>query len=235
MQSQCENIERATFEQILTQERLITIGRLTPSIVHEINNPLQAIRGALTLALDDIEKPQDLREYIAISQQEIEHITTLLGQVRLIYRSQTDQPEAFILSNLIRDAVALTHEEAMRQKVRVQNRIPPGIAQVVGVFNPLYIAVLRVFLSMIDAIGAAGGGELAITAEVLDAYVRTSFISRGHIFIHEIDPPSSISEKLLEHFNLACASYLVVANGGRMEFQPIENGLILRIDLPQIS
>src|SRR4030042_885798 len=118
------SVDHSTLEQILKQERLITIGRLIGSFVHDINNPLQAIRGALALALDDIENPRELREYITISQQEIEHITALLGQVRLIYRSPNDQPEMFPLSVLFRDAIELTREETMRQKVKINNRLP---------------------------------------------------------------------------------------------------------------
>ena len=67
MQEKDRSADRVSFEQMLTQERLITIGRLTPGIMHEINNPLQVIRGALQLAQDDIDKPVVLQEYITIS------------------------------------------------------------------------------------------------------------------------------------------------------------------------
>ena len=133
--------------------------------MHEINNPLQAIRGALALALDDIENPRELREYITISQQEIEHITALLGQVRLIYRSQNDQPELIPLSVLFRDAIDLTREETMRQKVKINNLLPSNSPLVEGVYNHIYIVILRTILAFTDAIGETGGGELTITAE----------------------------------------------------------------------
>ena len=174
-----EPVDQSTLEQILKQERLITIGRLIASFVHEINNPLQAIRGALALALDDIENPRELREYITISQQEIEHITALLDQVRLIYRSQSDQPELFPLSVLFRDAIDLTREETMRQKVRIKNLLPSDSPLVEGVYNHIYIVVLRTILAFTDAIGAAGGGELTITAEETPAQLKFTFTDQS--------------------------------------------------------
>ena len=228
-------VDRSMIEQVLTQERLITVGRLIPSIVHEINNPLQAIRGALTLALDDIENPNELREYIAISQQEIEHITRLLGQVRLIYRTQNDQSEIFPLSVLFRDAIDLTREDAMRQKVRVHNLLPSNSPLVEAVYNHIYIAILRTILAFIDAIGAAGGGELTFTAEDTPSQLLISFMTRVPIFIQEPDLGSTVSKKMIDRFELASSADLVAANGGMMEFQLSDDSVSLCIEFPKAA
>lgn len=233
MQSHGDNVDNANFEQILTQERLITIGRLTPGILHEINNPLQAIRGALTLALDDIDKPDELREYIAISQQEIEHITSLLGHVRLIYRSQNDSPEIIPLFILFRDAIELTHEETMRQKVRVNNLLSSDSPVVEGVYNHIYIAVLRILLALIDAIGKAGGGELTVKTEDAPGHTKISFITDAPIGIQESGHGSSEPVMLIKQFDLTSSAALVGVNGGVMDFQHFEERVIVCIDFQQ--
>jgi signal transduction histidine kinase len=229
-----EPVNRSTLEQLLKQERLITIGRLISSIVHEINNPLQAIRGALALALDDIDNPHELHEYITISQQEIENIIRLLDQVRLIYRPQNDQPDLFPLSVLFRDAIDLIREETMRQKVRINNFIPSDSPLVEGVYNHLYIAVLRTFLAFTDSIGEAGGGELTITAEDTPSLLQISFMTHAPISIPEPGPDSPPSNKILSLFDLTPSSELIKANGGVMEFQSYRDTVTLRIDLPKV-
>ena len=230
-----EPVDQPTLEQILTQERLITIGRLIASFVHEINNPLQAIRGALTLALDDIESPRELREYITISQQEIEHITALLGQVRLIYRSQNDQPELFPLSVLFRDAIDLTREETMRQKVKIHNLLPSNSPLVEGFYNHIYIVILRTILAFTDAIGEAGGGELMVTAEESPSQIKIYFTTKAPISIPQSGLGSHPANKMLIKFDLTSSVELVKANGGVMDFQSCEDPIILRIDLPMVS
>jgi signal transduction histidine kinase len=225
---------QTTLDKILKQERLITIGRLISSVVHEINNPLQAIRGALALALDDIENPRELREYITISQQEIAHITGLLNQVRLVYRSENDQPELFPLSVIFRDAMDLTREETMRQKVRIQNLLPSNSPLVEGVYQQIYITILRTILAFTDAIGAAGGGELIFTAEETLSQLQISFMTHALIPVPEPDTGSSPSQKMLDQFELASAVELVIANGGAMEFHSSEDPVLLRIDLPKV-
>jgi signal transduction histidine kinase len=234
MRYQPEPAEHPALEQILKQERLITIGRLISSFVHEINNPLQAISGALALAMDDIEHPDELREYITISQQEIEHITGLLNQVRRIYRSQTDEPELFPLSVLLRDALDLTREESMRQRVKIQNRLPPDSPLVEGVYNHIYIVVLRVILAFTDAIGTAGGGELSIMAEDTPTQLQISFLTGAPVILPVPEASATRAKTLLDGFELGNSVELVAANGGVMEFSSSENPVILRIGLPTV-
>jgi signal transduction histidine kinase len=235
MPSMLGPMDRPALEQILEQERLITIGRLISSVVHEINNPLQAIRGALALALDDLENPRELREYITISQQEIAQITELLNQVRLVYRSQNDQIESFQLHDVFRNAIVLTREETMRQKVKIQNLLPSSSLIVEGVYNHIYIAVLRTVLAFTDVIGAAGGGELAITAEDTPDRMHISFTTQAPISIPTSDPGSSAPSRLLAQFDLADSAELVAASGGVMEFHSCEDPIVLRLDLPKMT
>jgi signal transduction histidine kinase len=226
--------DQPTLDKMLKQERLITIGRLIASFVHEINNPLQAIRGALALALDDIENPRELREYITISQQEIENITTLLGQVRLIYRSQNDLPELFPISVLFRDAIDLTREEMMRQKVRINNLLPSNSPLAECLYNHLYIVILRIILAFTDAIGETGGGELTITAEETLTQTQIFFTTKAPISFPQPDLGSPPANKMLTKLDLTSCVELVKANGGVMDFQPCEGPVILRIDLPSV-
>jgi len=230
-----EPVDQPTLEQILKQERLITLGRLIASFIHEINNPLQAIRGALALALDDIENPRELREYITISQQEIEHITALLGQVRLIYRSQNDQPEMFPLSVLFRDALGLTREEMMRQKVKIHNLLPSESPLVEGFYNHIYIVILRTILAFTDLIGETGGGELEVTAEETPSQVKIYFMTKAPISIPQPGLGSPPESKMLIKFDLSSSAELVKANKGVMKFQSCGDPVILRIDLPTVS
>ena len=234
MQGKGKIVDQADFEQILSLERLITIGRLTPSVLHEINNPLQAIRGALQLAQDDIDKPEELHEYISICQQEIEHITRLVSQMRLIYRSQSNEPKAFQLTELMRNAVTLTQEEAMRQKVKVHNNLPSALPLVYGVFDQIYIAILRALLILIDVIGQVGGGELAITAGAVVDRIRITFRTDNPIFLQEPGSDRLTSQELLEQCQLVEASILIAANGGDMGFQWSDRGALLCIDIVEV-
>ncbi len=228
-----ETADRSSLDQVLKHERMVTIGRLIPSIVHEINNPLQAIRGALTLAMDDLENKEELREYITISQQEIEHISGLLSQVRLIYRLQNEQADMFPLAVLFRDGIDMTREEAMRQKVRILNQLPPDSPLVEGVYNHIYIVILRAILAYIDIIGADGGGDLTMTAKETSPYLQISFMGGKPIPALNLD--ATLSEKLLAQFDLVASQELLKVNGGHMGFQPCEDCLHLRIDLPMVS
>ena len=47
----CDSIQAAR-QELITQERLNTIGRLSSSIVHDLRNPLAAIYGGAEMLVD---------------------------------------------------------------------------------------------------------------------------------------------------------------------------------------
>lgn len=54
-------------QQVLQTERLATVGRLTASLSHEINNPMQVILSALALAREELNNPEEMDAYLQIS------------------------------------------------------------------------------------------------------------------------------------------------------------------------
>ncbi len=72
--------------------RWTLIGRLTASLFHEINNPMQAIHGAMALALEELDAPESIEAYVNLSQREAQRVIDLIQQVRSIYRPHSDQP-----------------------------------------------------------------------------------------------------------------------------------------------
>ena len=93
--------------QVLYAERLATVGRLTASLSHEINNPMQAIQGALNLALEELDSPEDLTTYLQLSLTESERIIQLLSRMRQIYCPENDHQERINLNEILREAIKL--------------------------------------------------------------------------------------------------------------------------------
>jgi len=51
-------------------ERQATLGRLTASLIHEINNPMASIQGMLKLASEDPANSAQVKTYLEMSLQE---------------------------------------------------------------------------------------------------------------------------------------------------------------------
>ncbi len=140
------------------------VGRLAASLFHEINNPMQAIRGALSLSLEELDDPEALRDYLELSLQESERVVQLIERVRRIYYSPEPAATTFDLNHLLHECGALSRKYLSRLKVTqvFQLRVEP--LPITAVFSELSLAFLCATMQLADKIGLVGNGELAIAS-----------------------------------------------------------------------
>jgi signal transduction histidine kinase len=221
-------IERQKLHQrALDNERLVTIGRLTASIVHSISNPLQAMRGALTLAMEDSHSPRDVEEYVRLTQQELARVANLVNRMRQLYRPQTDEVSLIHLPDLLRDTFETAQEEAMRQKVRIRDHLTLDVPAVQGAPSQLQLAFLSIVLTLIDIVGAVGGGELVVSAWGVKNKVQVDFTFPGG----EADTPAENGPCEVDlRYGMAPMLELIVANGGGVQFLQQDQLTIWRIE-----
>lgn len=223
-------------QQAMQNERLRTIGRLTASLAHEINNPMQAIRGALTLALEDINNPDDLQEYLTLGQHEANRVVKLVNRMRQLYRPQGDQAEMIRLPGLLSEVLEIAREEMMEQKVKVETSLPPDLPAVYGVLNQLHLAFLSLALHLSDAIGAAGGGKLVITGRQQDEEVYIRFSTPAAV-APALEAQSSLASsdqragQIGALYGLPLTADVVAANHGRLELIHEDGRSIVQISL----
>src|SRR5947209_5141761 len=73
---------------LLSTEKLAAAGRLSATIAHEINNPLEAVSNLLYLALQS-ELTGEARKYLAMAENEVERVSHIAKQTLGFYRSST--------------------------------------------------------------------------------------------------------------------------------------------------
>jgi PAS domain S-box-containing protein len=74
---------------LLQSEKLAAVGRLSASIAHEINNPLEAITNLLYLIDRSDELPESLRNFTKMAQQELARVSQIATQTLRFYRQST--------------------------------------------------------------------------------------------------------------------------------------------------
>jgi signal transduction histidine kinase len=105
-----EKKSREEIEKLLiTREKLVSIGRLTGSIAHEINSPILAISNCLQAlkktCLQKGDKNYDRKEKaITVSKNEIKRIRTLISSLLDFQRSDVEELTAVNLEEVIRQS-----------------------------------------------------------------------------------------------------------------------------------
>lgn len=225
--------------QAIQVERLATVGRLTASLSHEINNPMQAIRGALSLALEELDDPEELELYINLCLNESERVVQLINRMRQIYRPQSDAPETIDVNTLIQEAITIANKELNRQRVSLQVNLTPDLPTITGIANQLHLVFLNVILNLAYAIGEVGRGDLELRSYALSEAIQVDFLTNSAI-VTDTDWLKLFKKNALQSsteigLGFSFSNDIIVAHGGEITFQRQDETTIFSIKLPLVA
>jgi signal transduction histidine kinase len=115
----------AAAEQMRDVQKLAIIGRLTGSIVHEINNPLESITNINYLLNTDETLPPHLRRYVELADQELKRVTEIAKQTLSFYR-ESQKPERVQLSSLLEEVLVLYARRISEKRIEVVRQYEAG-------------------------------------------------------------------------------------------------------------
>jgi PAS domain S-box-containing protein len=161
--------EMADQARILHQDKMMSLGRLAASVVHEINNPLSGILNYLRLMSRLLqesafteERRDKFRRYLGIAETETNRCSQIVSNLLSFSRRS---PEAFApvdLAELVRRCVLLSQHKLELSRIQLESHVPPGLPAVEGDFNQLQQCVINLIFNAIDAMPQ--GGRLTLDA-----------------------------------------------------------------------
>ena len=155
----CEDIsDRKRAERMLgQQEQMATIGRLTSSIVHEINNPLEAVINLVFLARHSA----TLREatgHLKGAEEELRRASEITSQ-GLQFHRQSTSPTSTNVVELLRSVLTLFRGKLKAARVQVEFRTEdaPELMCFAGEMRQVFVNLI------VNAIESMpGGGQLKV-------------------------------------------------------------------------
>jgi len=178
----CASIRQAR-EELIRQERISTIGRLSGSIVHDLRNPLAAIYGGAEMLVDADLPPAHVKRLAGNIYRASRRIQELLQDLLNVSRGKSGAPEPCRLREVAAAACESLAATAEAQGATLALDISPEIEL------PLERSRMeRAFVNLIgNAIEAMpGGGEVRISA-VLDA---------GSVLVHVDDTGPGVAPEI---------------------------------------
>lgn len=162
-------LERDIADQarILHQDKMMSLGRLAASVVHEINNPLSGILNYARLmsrVLQQGELSSERREKFQRYLEVVETETTRCSQIvsNLLSFSRRS-PSAFApvdVGELFRRSILLSQHKLVLSHIRLESHLDEGIPPVMGDFNQLQQCLINLIFNAVDAM--PGGGTLTL-------------------------------------------------------------------------
>lgn len=155
----CESIKAAR-QELITRERIATVGRLAASIVHDLRNPLAAIYGGAEMLVDEqlsVEQQKRLAGNIYRSSRQIQE---LLQELLQVSRTSEKPGEVWRLKELVDSAADSVARPAQAQNVEFDFAVDP-VAQVLADADRLVRVLVNIMSNSLDAM--PGGGTLRVT------------------------------------------------------------------------
>jgi C4-dicarboxylate-specific signal transduction histidine kinase len=224
--------------------RIATMGQLTASIAHEINQPLAATIINAQAALRWLKAdPPDLEEV----RQALDSIIAsgnrageVIGRIRALVNKAPAKRGRLDINEAIREVIALTRREAERTGVKVRTQLSDSLPLIQGDRIQLQQVMLNLVVNAIEATSAVGGGpqDLLITAGTDEA---------GDILVAVQDSGAGLDPENLEHvfdafymtksggmgIGLAICHSIIEAHGGRIwAMSNSPRGAIFQFSLP---
>jgi len=143
--------------------RVATMGQLTASITHEVNQPITA---AVTYALAarrwlSAEPPNfhEVDEALSLIVKEGNRAGEVVGRVRALIKKAPARKDAVEINDAILEVIALTRTEAANNSVSVRTQLAEGLPRVQGDRVQLQQVLLNLIINAIEAMRDVGEEE----------------------------------------------------------------------------
>ncbi len=157
-----EKVEERTRELIETQrkylhaEKLSAIGKLSASIAHEFNNPLQAIMTILK-GLSHSGLDENDRKMLEMALSECERVKKLIRDLQNFYRPSSEKKEFVHVHKLLDSLLLLLKSEFRRRGISVELAYAERLPLISAVADQLKQVFLNLLSNAIEACPRSGG------------------------------------------------------------------------------
>ena len=169
-----------TQAELAHMARVMTMGELTASIAHEVNQPLAAI-----IASGDsctawlLNEPPNLDKARAAASRMIQAATQaseIVQRLRALFKKTTSMTAAVDLNAVIDDTISLVRHETHKNNILLRTELDPGIPSVKGDRVQLQQVILNLAMNGIESVAG-------LDAEHKLLMIRSTLSSPGELLV----------------------------------------------------
>jgi signal transduction histidine kinase/FixJ family two-component response regulator len=220
---------------LLQAEKMAAAGRLSASIAHEINNPLQSVQNCLHLAGREDLSAEKRAEYFELARSELERLVVTVRRMLDFYRPNATSLEKVDIADMLQYILNLMSRQLKEANVTVVINFIGKNSSIMAVSSQIQQVFINLILNAADAMSE--GGILKITTRSLKDGVEVIFQDNGPGVPKEKQPnifePFFSTKEGGTGLGLTVSYNIVTAHGGTLELlADREPGACFRIFMP---
>ena len=166
-------------QQMVQNEKLVSIGQLAAGAAHEINNPLTGILGYSDLLTEDTHLTDRQRATAEKIRTLARRIKTLVTSLLSFARRVPSEKGRLDLNQVIETALSLNNLNLRDKNVEIEVLPDPDLPSVHGDANQLLQVCFNLMSNAVDALEEIGGGKLSIRTDHDPSNVIVEFSDTG--------------------------------------------------------
>jgi C4-dicarboxylate-specific signal transduction histidine kinase len=235
---------RKTQDELAHVTRVTTLGELTASIAHEVNQPLGAIvtNGQACLHLLSSNDPdiKEVREAVECMIADGIRASEVIKRIRGLLKKSGAGRSSHSINNIIREVLDLTAHELTKNQINVRTQLADDLPYIVSDRVQIQQVVLNLIINSKEAMTGAGWRprEMMIQSQQIGHEIVVSITDTGVGIVPEnrersFDPFFTSKEGGLG-LGLSISRTIVAAHGGKLWSKPgpRSKGTVFHFALP---
>ena len=159
-----------THAQLRHAEKLAAIGRLSASIAHEFNNPLQGVMNILKGVARRSAKGQEDEQMLTMALAECVRMRDLIRNLQDFHRPTSGKRTAVDIHTTLESILALSNKELKNRKISVVRKFADELPKISGVADQLKQVFLNLLSNAADA--CRSGGTITLQTKQDDGKIH---------------------------------------------------------------
>ncbi len=161
--------------QVITQEKLASLGKLAGGIAHELNNPLDGVLRFINLSLTQLEEDDPVKDYLIEAKAGLNRMVNIVRSLLACSRNEPPTMKKIHFNDAVNEATGGLGTALYQKNIRLTKSLADNVPLLMdfGVDR----VVLNLLRNAIDSV--RDGGEIAIMTAFKDGKILFSVADNG--------------------------------------------------------
>jgi len=157
--------------RLVHEDKMIALGKLVASSVHEINNPIAGIHTLAKLMLRTLEEIQleaeeldEFRRYLELIAHESSRCGQIVSNLLSFSRQKELERRRVDINDIVRSVILLCQHRMQLQNIALDDKLDPDLPQIIGDYNQIQQCIMNVIFNAMESM--PDGGKLTIETSI---------------------------------------------------------------------